>query len=127
MIFSGLARYSALPVGSAFGQTLGNTLEVIVAAYLIRRLVRSGRPLDSVAGVRELAAFAVSRGGVDEMWLGVVPAAGFDEAALQAAYLRAFPRCPRPTIMRVDKIPRNEMGKVLRKELRERAESGAVN
>jgi signal transduction histidine kinase len=44
-------QYQALPVGSAIGQTIGNTLEVIVAAFLIRRLVRRGRPLDSVAGV----------------------------------------------------------------------------
>ena len=44
-------QYQALPVGSAIGQTIGNTLEIVVAAYLIRRLVRSGRPLDSVAGV----------------------------------------------------------------------------
>ena len=44
-------QYQTLPVGSAIGQTIGNTLEVLVAAYLIRRLVRSGRPLDSVAGV----------------------------------------------------------------------------
>src|SRR6478672_7188891 len=44
-------QYDTLPVGSAIGQTIGNTLEVLVAAYLIRRLVRSGRPLESVAGV----------------------------------------------------------------------------
>ena len=44
-------QYDTLPVGSAIGQTIGNTLEVVVAAYLIRKLVRSGRPLDSVAGV----------------------------------------------------------------------------
>jgi len=44
-------QYQALPVGSAIGQTIGNTLEVVVAAFLIRKLVRRGRPLDSVAGV----------------------------------------------------------------------------
>jgi signal transduction histidine kinase len=44
-------QYGTLPVGSAVGQTVGNTLEVVVAAYLLRRLVRSGRPLDSVTGV----------------------------------------------------------------------------
>jgi signal transduction histidine kinase len=58
-------QYETLPVGSAIGQTIGNTLEVVVGAYLIRRLVRSGRPLDSVAGVCGLlvaifAATAVS-------------------------------------------------------------------
>jgi signal transduction histidine kinase len=44
-------QYDTLPVGSAIGQTIGNTLECVVGAYLIRRLVRSGRPLDSVTGV----------------------------------------------------------------------------
>lgn len=40
-------NYSALPVGSAIGQTSGNLLEVLVATVLMRRLVR-GSPLDSV-------------------------------------------------------------------------------
>jgi signal transduction histidine kinase len=44
-------QYSALPVGSAIGQTIGNTLEVVVAAVLLRRLVRNGRPLESIQGV----------------------------------------------------------------------------
>ena len=44
-------QYDTLPIGSAIGQTIGNTLEVVVAAYLIRKLVRSGRPLESVTGV----------------------------------------------------------------------------
>src|SRR4051812_3447480 len=49
--------YSALPVGSAFGQTAGNMVEVLVAALLIRRLAaRHGSPLDSVAGLGRLLA-----------------------------------------------------------------------
>src|SRR4051794_16470219 len=54
--------YSALPVGSAFGQTAGNMVEVLVAALLIRRLAaRHGSPLDSVAGLgRLLAAIAAA-------------------------------------------------------------------
>jgi integral membrane sensor domain MASE1 len=47
-------QYSALPLGSALMQTAGNTLEVVVGALLIRRLVRRGGPLDSVAGVAAL-------------------------------------------------------------------------
>jgi signal transduction histidine kinase len=43
--------YSALPLGSALGQTCGNLLEMVVATLLLRRLVRRGSPLDSVAGV----------------------------------------------------------------------------
>ena len=43
--------YTALPVGSALGQTCGNMLEVTLAAVLLRRLVRRGSPLASVRGV----------------------------------------------------------------------------
>jgi signal transduction histidine kinase len=51
--------YSALPLGSALGQTAGNMLEVLVAALLIRRLVARGSPLDSLGGLgRLLAAIA---------------------------------------------------------------------
>src|SRR4029450_11108126 len=44
-------QYDTLPVGSAIGQTIGNTLGCVGGADVTRRLVRSGRPLDSVAGV----------------------------------------------------------------------------
>ena len=54
-------QYSTLPVGSALAQTAGNTLEVVVGALLIRRLVRRGGPLDSVSGVASLVvAIAVA-------------------------------------------------------------------
>jgi signal transduction histidine kinase len=43
--------YGALPIGSALGQTAGNVLEVLVAAYLLRRLGRRVDLLGSVKGV----------------------------------------------------------------------------
>jgi signal transduction histidine kinase len=43
--------YSALPAGSALGQTCGNLLEVLVATLLLRRLVPRGSPLGSVGGL----------------------------------------------------------------------------
>jgi signal transduction histidine kinase len=43
--------YSALPLGSALGQTTGNVLEVLVATLLLRRLVPRGDPLGSVGGL----------------------------------------------------------------------------
>jgi signal transduction histidine kinase len=57
--------YAALPLGSALGQTCGNMLEVLVAAALVRRLLRQGSPLESVAGLGALlvalaAATAIS-------------------------------------------------------------------
>src|SRR3954449_388290 len=43
--------YNALPIGTALGQTCGNVLEVLVAVALLRRLVRSGSPLATVANL----------------------------------------------------------------------------
>jgi signal transduction histidine kinase len=52
--------YSALPLGSALGQTLGNMVEVLVAALLIRRLLARGSPLDSLGGLARLLAAIVA-------------------------------------------------------------------
>jgi signal transduction histidine kinase len=71
-------NYSALPVGSAIGQTFGNLLEVLVAALLLRRLVRRGSPLDGVGGLaRMLLAIATGTAvsatvGCVSLWLGDV-------------------------------------------------------
>jgi signal transduction histidine kinase len=43
--------YSALPIGSALVQTVGNILEVVLAAWLIRRHFRRDNPLGSVTDV----------------------------------------------------------------------------
>src|SRR5215213_400832 len=55
--------YSTLPIGSGLGQTLGNMLEVLVAAMLIRRILARASPLDSLGGLgRLLAAIAAGTG-----------------------------------------------------------------
>jgi len=70
--------YSALPLWSAIGQSVGNVLEVAVATLLIWRFVRRGSPLDSVTGVCFLLAgictgVAVSASvGTLSLWLGGV-------------------------------------------------------
>ena len=73
--------YSALPLGAAAGQTLGNVLEVLVATVLIRRLVRDGAPLQSLRGLAGLlVAFAAGTAvsatiGATSLLLGdVIPA-----------------------------------------------------
>ncbi len=70
--------YSALPLGSAIGQSAGNVLEVAVATLLISRLLRRGSPLESVTGVC-LLLFALCAGvavsataGSLSLWLGGV-------------------------------------------------------
>jgi signal transduction histidine kinase len=53
-------NYSALPVGAAVGQTLGNLLEVVTATVLLHRLIQRGPPLGTVGGVaRTFIALAV--------------------------------------------------------------------
>jgi signal transduction histidine kinase len=61
--------YMALPVGSALGQTCGNMLEVILAALLLRRLVRRGSPLDSIRGVGAMVA-AIAAGAAVSATIG---------------------------------------------------------
>jgi signal transduction histidine kinase len=43
-------NYSALPVGSAIGQSFGNLLEVLIAATLLRRFAARNPPLESITG-----------------------------------------------------------------------------
>jgi signal transduction histidine kinase len=77
--------YSALPLGSALGQTLGNMLEVVGAALLIRRLVPRGSPLDSLEGLgRLLAAIAA----------GTAVSATFGSLSLRAGHVVASSALP---------------------------------
>ena len=46
--------YTRLPVGTALVQTVGNVLEVVLAAYLLRRAARSGYLLGRVEGLVRL-------------------------------------------------------------------------
>ncbi len=46
--------YSALPIGSAAGQTFGNLLEVLVATLLMRQLIPRGAPLASVGSLARM-------------------------------------------------------------------------
>jgi signal transduction histidine kinase len=63
--------YSALPIGSAIGQTCGNVLEVVVAALVLRRLTRRDPPLRSVIGVIRIVA-AIGVGTVLSATVGSV-------------------------------------------------------
>src|SRR4051812_42418092 len=74
--------YTALPLGSALGQTLGNIAEVIVAALLIRRWAVGGARLDGLGGVWRLFA-AIAAGtaisaivGPLALWAGNVISSG---------------------------------------------------
>jgi signal transduction histidine kinase len=63
--------YTALPVGSAFGQTCGNLLEVVLATLLLRRLVRGGSPLASITGVGAIVV-AITAGAAVSATVGSV-------------------------------------------------------
>ncbi|ROZ76945.1 class I adenylate-forming enzyme family protein [Ramlibacter sp. WS9] len=70
-------------------------------------------------GVIDLAAFSVPGAKTDRLWIAVVASDGLDQAELHRRYAEAFPKHPPPTVVRIDKIPRNEMGKAMRARLRE--------
>ena len=63
--------YSALPLGSAVGQTFGNLLEVLVATLLIRRLVPRGAPLASVGGLARMVT-AIAAGAAVSATVGTL-------------------------------------------------------
>ncbi|HEX4011682.1 MAG TPA: MASE1 domain-containing protein [Solirubrobacteraceae bacterium] len=62
-------NYSALPIGSAVGQSLGNLVEVALGAYLLRRFARHHPPLESVAGFERLL-LAIAAGTVVSATIG---------------------------------------------------------
>jgi signal transduction histidine kinase len=74
--------YTKIPVGSALAQTVGNVLEVVLAAYLLRRAARSGDLLARLDGLALLllplaAATMVSATiGTLASYLGGVVSAG---------------------------------------------------
>jgi signal transduction histidine kinase len=63
--------YSALPDWTALVQTVGNMLEVVVAALLIRRLARGASPLVSVRGVGSML-FAIAVGTIVSATVGLL-------------------------------------------------------
>ena len=69
--------YSALPLGAAFGQTVGNILEIVIAAGLLIRLSRRGSPLDTVAGVVSMFG-AIAVGTVISATIGVFSNVAWD-------------------------------------------------
>ena len=65
--------YSTLPVGSALAQTVGNVLEVVLAAWLIRRHFRRDNPLGSVTDVTQIV-LALAAGTALSATVGVTSA-----------------------------------------------------
>ncbi len=62
-------NYSALPLGSAIGQSVGNLVEVVLAAYLMRRSARRYPPLETVGGFERMLA-AVTAGTIVSATVG---------------------------------------------------------
>ena len=64
-------NYSAFPVGTAVGQTVGNVLEVVIATELLRRSARRGPLLGSVGGVARMI-LAISIGTAVSATIGAL-------------------------------------------------------
>jgi len=64
-------NYSAVPVGSAVGQSLGNLAEVTLAAWLMRRFARQHPPLAGIGGFERMLA-AITAGTIVSATVGSV-------------------------------------------------------
>jgi acyl-coenzyme A synthetase/AMP-(fatty) acid ligase len=73
--------------------------------------------LAGTPGVADMAVFPLGTSGAERPCVAVVPSQGFAEDELTRRFRQAYPRLPAITIFRVDSIPRNDMGKVMRVEL----------
>src|SRR4051812_9567497 len=76
--------YGALPLGSALGQTCGNVLEVLLAAWLIRRAMRHGPPLAGLSGLVQVL-LAIAAGTALSATVGAVSLLLGDVISLRAA------------------------------------------
>lgn len=66
-------NYSALPVGSAIGQSVGNLLEILIAALLLRRFAARNSLLGSISGLGGLL-LAVLAGTLVSATIGTLSA-----------------------------------------------------
>lgn len=78
---------------------------------------RLERALTGCPGVADLAIFSLRHQDGERPWAAVVAHEGFAEADLHKQFRKSFPDLPPMSIARVDKLPRNDMGKVLRGQL----------
>ncbi len=62
-------NYTALPVGSAIGQSFGNLLEVVIAVLLLRRLVKRDAPLSTLSSLAGVLA-AITAGTLVSATIG---------------------------------------------------------
>jgi acyl-CoA synthetase (AMP-forming)/AMP-acid ligase II len=74
-------------------------------------------PLRDLPGVSDLAVFPVIRTEGERPGVAIVCAHPIPIEELRRRHAEAFPRLPALVVFSVDKIPRNEMGKVMRVEL----------
>ncbi|MES3003440.1 MAG: class I adenylate-forming enzyme family protein [Pseudomonadota bacterium] len=81
--------------------------------------------LGNIHGVSDLAVFSLSGPQGERPCIAVVPTSGmFGQDELAAKFQKAYPLLPKVTVFQVARIPRNDMGKVMRSQLALEATSG---
>lgn len=92
---------------------------VIVAPEMVEEVVRT------IPGIKDVAVFgAPDAQGVDEIWAAVVSDEWVDAQGIMAIAAVRLPDRRPDHVVQVEAIPRNEMGKVRRGELREKLVGG---
>ncbi|MDB5873250.1 MAG: long-chain fatty acid--CoA ligase [Ramlibacter sp.] len=73
--------------------------------------------ISGTAGITDMAVFSIETPAGVRPGVAVVATGDFAEAELTQRYRAAFPALPAITIFRLDSIPRNDMGKIMRSQL----------
>lgn len=118
----GAIREDGMVIVRGRSSELINRGGAIVAPDLVEQVLNAS-PM-----VADSAAFgATGPSGFEEIWAAVVPATGYDAQAL-LAYCRAKLADKTPDkLIAIDRIARNDMGKIMRHEVRNMVLSGALS
>jgi acyl-coenzyme A synthetase/AMP-(fatty) acid ligase len=108
-----LYRDGLLAITGRVGEMI-NRGGVIVAPDMVEEVLRS------IDGVTDVAVFgAPDDQGIDEIWAAIVSTQWIDAQAIKAVAAVRLPDRTPDHVVQVEAIPRNEMGKIKRQELRE--------
>jgi len=85
---------------------------------------RVDEALAGTPGVKDLASFGLAQDGTERLWVALVATPEFELAALLAEFRKKFPGLKDPFVFKMNEIPRTEIGKPMRAQLKEKLRAG---